>query len=128
LAALVTACSGGDERDPEELLLHDLEAVEAAFNDSDPQSLYRDYIAADCMEALSQEDAGENFSANVDDVSLAIEEPERVEIEGNRATVRAVMTVQAGEDSASATDSFEMVFEDGHWRFVDCFGGREQAA
>jgi hypothetical protein len=79
-------------------------------------------MALECREGLSRDEAVDRFEAQAAEAGLEIDEPVQVEIEEERAVVRAVMTAEAGGESKEAVDSFELVFEDGHWRFVDCFG------
>jgi hypothetical protein len=117
------ACGDDDDRTPEEALNEDLDGLEDAFNDGDAGRIYDDFMALECREGLSRDEAVDRFEAQAAGASVEIDEPVQVEIEEERAVVRAVMTAEAEEESKEAVDSFELVFEDGHWRFVDCFGG-----
>ncbi|MEX2236221.1 MAG: hypothetical protein WEB00_01610 [Dehalococcoidia bacterium] len=119
---LVSGCGGGDEDKPEDRVAADLERIAEAFNDGDSGRLYNDFMAVDCRRRLSVEEAEERFAFLTEGADLAIEKPERIEIGGDVATVRANFTATADERQLTASDTFEMVFEDDHWRFSDCFG------
>jgi len=124
LFLLAVAC-GSDERTPEELLRDDLEGLEAAFNEQDVSRIYDAYMALDCRDRLTADQAEERFDQQASEARLAIEDPLRVEIEGSSADVRVAMSASAEDRNKEAVETITLVFEDGHWRFQDCFGAQE---
>ncbi|HEX5938806.1 MAG TPA: hypothetical protein VFZ12_00425 [Dehalococcoidia bacterium] len=125
VSAIALAACGGDDRDPEEALRRDLDGLVSAFNDEDVGRLYDHFMALDCQELLSREEAEERFEERASNARLAIDEPLQIEITANTATVRTAISASADDEEESALDSFRMVFEEGHWRFVDCFGASD---
>lgn len=124
--ALVAIGCGDGGRSPEEAVADDLQGLEEAFNDGDVERIYEDFMALDCRSRLTLNEAEERFGAQAAGAQLEIDEPLTIEIEGDVAAVRAAMSAQANGESKEAVDSFELILEEGHWRFVDCLGAVPQ--
>jgi hypothetical protein len=121
----VAAACDSDELSPEEALRQDLDELVAAFNDGDAEQIYDDFMALDCRNRVTREEAEERFEEQASNARLTIDEPLRIEIAEDKATVRTAISATSDADEESALDNFAMVLEEGHWRFVDCFGATD---
>ena len=121
LAVFAFACGDG-ERSREETVADDLNGLEEAFNEGDVERIYEDLMALDCRSRLTLQEAEDRFQAQAAEAQLEIEEPLTIEFQDGSATVRAAMSGRADGESKEAVDSFELIFEEDHWRFVDCLG------